>query len=175
MEESLISVPKELWFVNIGEPPQRPKPGSGWVRRRNWDANKEYGFISAGQHPKYSNQLTKIQVDDVVAAYITGKGYVGIGIVSRWATPIKNYQNLRNAPYILNSLFENSDNLNSEFAIGVNWQVTKERGEACWKSKSGLFSTRLIVCSLLEQATTINFLQDCFAIKFKIFNRHYGQ
>jgi hypothetical protein len=104
----------------------------------------------------------------VVAAYVTGKGYVGIGTVTHYAQPIINFQHLRGKEYVLDSLFANANNLNSEFAISVKWESIKNKDEACWKRNAGLFSTRLIVCSLKNQGDTIKFLRECFSVNLKL-------
>ncbi len=52
-----------LYFVNVGE-----------GQHRCWEDCKQYGFLSAGQDPKYSKPLKKTEVGDYVVAYLKGKG-----------------------------------------------------------------------------------------------------
>jgi len=67
--------------VNVGE-----------GRHRSWEDSKQYGFLSAGQRRKYSEQLEGIQPGDVVVAYLNKRGYVGIGIVEQSPIRIKDFR-----------------------------------------------------------------------------------
>ena len=71
----LINILEDIRFMNVGEAP--PNPGPEWTYSRQWNACIEYGFMSAGQGLVYSQPLLNIKVKDVIAAYITGCGYVG--------------------------------------------------------------------------------------------------
>src|SRR5690606_10673122 len=59
-----------LYYINVGE-----------GNHRNWDDCKNYGYLSAGQHKKYSDPIRTLMPGDIVAAYLKGYGYVGIGKV----------------------------------------------------------------------------------------------
>ena len=74
-----ISLQKALRFVNVGEDPPAPPLGADWVGRRQWPACVEYGFISAGQGLRYNQPLLHLDIGDALAAFITGRGYVGVG------------------------------------------------------------------------------------------------
>jgi hypothetical protein len=49
------------WFVNVGKGPHR-----------NWADNVRYGYIGAGQGPKYSQPLKKLKQGDTILAYMKG-------------------------------------------------------------------------------------------------------
>ena len=72
-----------LYYVNVGE-----------GDHRCWEDCKEYGFLSAGQHPKWSDPLKTLEIGDVVVAYLKNYGYVGVGRVSEKAVtrPKKSLQ-----------------------------------------------------------------------------------
>lgn len=67
-------------FFNIGE-----KPDS----RYRWVDCREYGFICAGGGELYKNWMEKFQADDIIYAYVSGKGYVGVGTITRVACPFR--------------------------------------------------------------------------------------
>jgi hypothetical protein len=68
------------WFVNVGE-----------GEYRNWDDNRQYGFISAGQGEWYSSALERLSIGDEIFAYMKGRGYVGRGTVTEEAMMIKDF------------------------------------------------------------------------------------
>ncbi len=179
---------KAIRFVNIGEDPPRPKPN--WVSRRQWKACVEYDFISAGQGLIYNQPLLNLEVDDIIAAFITGRGYVGIGIVTEEAVPIKDFyfdgikmeqlnidrkyiegtlinnETVEGLPYLRNTIFCNANNSNSEYAVRINWQKTRDKKDAFWKTKFGLFANPSIQSNLKDQPITIKYLEECFDTKF---------
>ena len=64
-----------IYYYNIGE-------GS----HRNWDDYVQFGFISAGGAPRWRDAMLGFNPGDMFAAYLKGKGFVGIGkIASRAA------------------------------------------------------------------------------------------
>jgi hypothetical protein len=68
------------WFVNVGEGPHR-----------NWSDNVKYGYIGAGQGPKYSEPLKKLKEGDSIFAYMSGHGYVGYGVVLESTRMLKDF------------------------------------------------------------------------------------
>jgi len=172
--ENVIACPRLPRFVNVGEDPPHPLPGTNWIGRRQWQACLEYGFLSAGQGQFYSNPLKKLLVGDMVAAYITGYGYVGLGKVLATAIPIRNFLfnggSLKSMPYIRDSLFDNSQigNPKSEYIVAIKWEKHVNKDNAKWETNAGLFASRLVQCSMENQADTIDFLEKEFEIKFSI-------
>lgn len=192
-EFEIIKVGRLPRFVNIGENPKRITKNSGWIGHRQWRGCIRYGFISAGQGLRYSQPLEELKVNDYIAAYITGEGYVGIGKVTKESTSIKNFyfdnftlkdfkieqdiiddksittQQVEGLPDIRKTLFRNSSNpQKSEYAVKVEWIKVEERKNAFWRKNFGLFASRLTQCSLDGQPKTNKFLEDCFKIKFQI-------
>jgi len=67
-------------FFNVGE-----KAGSGY----RWEDYRKYGFICAGGGQLYRNWMEQIQIGDIIYAYVSGRGYVGIGTVMQKAVPFR--------------------------------------------------------------------------------------
>lgn len=175
-----------LKFVNIGDNPLPNPDPHRWVGRRQWDACIEYNFISAGQHPKYSSQLFRLNENDVFAAYSTGRGYLGIGKVVNTPVEIKKFSfnglffhdfnidprivsgqlvtndNVSEDHSIRKTLFGNATNKNCEFAVEVEWLRKVYYNDAKWRK--GLFAKQHIVCKLDKQIETIKFLSKEFEI-----------
>jgi hypothetical protein len=123
-----------FWFVNIGEGPYR-----------NWDDNIKYGYIGAGQGPKYSGPLKKLKEGDRVFGYMRGFGYVGFGIVREPAKVVKDFtikgsgEMLLDMPLRAPNVAENRDDPKlSEWAVGVDWKKTFDRNNA--RSFKGIFA-----------------------------------
>lgn len=142
------------WFVNVGEGPHR-----------NWDDNREYGFLSAGGGEQYSGPLRKLSVGDNIYAYMKGLGYVGFGEVTKAAVPISDFTvdgkplldlTLR-APMV--NEHGNSPTM-GEWVVGVNWLKAYPREQA--QTFKGVFANQNIVCKLRDQRT-LEFLRSAFA------------
>lgn len=145
------------WFVNVGEGPHR-----------NWDDNRKYGYIGAGQGEQYSRPLTKPKVGDRLFAYMKGRGYVGYGEVVGEAVPIADFvveeegKALLDLPLQAPNADENRDLPDMcEWAVAVNWIKTFPREEA--KTFSGAFANQNIVCKL-RNAETLRFLHAEFGV-----------
>jgi len=144
-----------FWFVNVGE-----------GDHRNWDDNRKYGYIGAGQGEKYSRPLTHLKIGDKIFAYMKGLGYVGYGEVTKEATPVEDFtvdsigKPLLELPLQAPRVGENKNSPElSEWAVGVKWLKTYPRQEA--KTFKGVFANQNIVCKLRD-AKTLDFLQNDF-------------
>jgi hypothetical protein len=142
------------WFANVGE-----------GEHRNWDDNRKYGYISAGQGEKYSKPLSKLALGDKLFAYMRGIGYVGLGEVVSPAVPIAEFcppnedQPLLKLPLLAPKASENADDpVNAEWAVGVRWLRVFDRGDA--RRFPGMFANQNIVCKLTDQATLTFVLQE---------------
>ena len=148
-----------LYYVNVGE---------GY--HRNWDDCRKYGFLSAGQHKKYSDPIRTLMKGDIVAGYFKGFGYVGIGRVKEQAVRVNDFKIdgklLNTLDLKTPKIYNNCDNKNSEFPIKIEWIKNVDRKNAKWKSKDGLFSSQLIKASLQGEPKTIEFLEKEFDINF---------
>ena len=185
-----INLKKVLRFVNVGEDPPIIPVGADWVGRRQWSACVKYGFISAGQGLAYNQPLLHLDIGDVVAAFITGSGYVGVGIVTAKAKKIKDFkfgclsydqlnidplylsgvlfddETVNALPPLRKTLFKNADNENCEYVVSIEWQDTVTRENAHWIPNFGLFASPAIQCDLQHQVITKQFLQDRFDVNF---------
>jgi len=144
------------WFVNIGEGPNR-----------NWEDNRKFNYISAGQGEKYSRPLQKLKLGDKIFAYFKGEGYVGFGEVIQEFTPIREFK-YKEKPLLEYDLKaekpqENSEDMSlSEYCVGVKWYKTCDKNNAHYFK--GIFANQNIVCKLRDQ-TTIKFLEERFDVK----------
>jgi len=149
-----------LYYVNVGE-----------GDNRCWEDCKKHGYISAGQHPKYSAPIRTLEEGDIIAAYLKGNGYVGVGRVIEKAVRVINFKIKGKvlSEYDLKrpNIYINSDNENSEFLVKIDWIKSVDENDAKWKSKNGLFSSQLVRASLEKQQKTIKFLEEQFEIEFK--------
>ena len=145
------------WFVNVGEGPHR-----------NWEDNVKYGYIGAGQGPKYSEPLKKLKEGDEIFAYMKGLGYVGYGVIISQAQMAKdlviddNGNNLLQVPLKAPNVADNKDDPQfSEWAVKVNWRRTFQREHP--KYFKGIFANQNIVCKLRHQET-VEFLKKEFEL-----------
>ena len=145
------------WFVNVGEGPHR-----------NWDDNRQYNYIGAGQGEKYSRPLKHLKAGDRFFAYMKGTGYVGFGEVTREAVPIGGFVVESDGKPLLEHRLtapQASDNQDApeecEWAVGVKWLKAFSREQA--KSFKGVFANQNIVCKLRD-TETLDFLQKEFGV-----------
>lgn len=76
--EEKVEPPKDnKWHVNIGEE-KGIKPANQY---RCWNDMKKFNFWSAGGGKRYADGVKKLKKDDIIYAYISGKGYVARGKV----------------------------------------------------------------------------------------------
>ena len=150
-----------IYYYNVGEGPHR-----------NWDDYREFGFISAGQGVRWRNAMLGFAPGDVAAAYLKGRGYVGIGVIIDRARPIRDVmidgKSLLTLPLKCKRM---SDNAKSEelceHVCLVDWKREVERTAAKWMAKSGLYSTTHVRASLDGQPKTIEFLEREFNISLR--------
>lgn len=152
----------DIYYVNVGE-------GS----HRDWDDCKKYGFLSAGgKNPLWKSQIQKLIKGDVVAAYLAKHGYVGIGIVTEQAVPMRDFH-VDGRPLCQHDLAQPGmceridDNELTEYLARIAWIKTVDKSEAFFSPKSGLFTTQLIRASLSRQPKTISYLENAFALDIK--------
>ena len=145
------------WFVNVGEGPHR-----------NWDDNRRYGFIGAGQGAKYSKPLKRLTPESKLFAYMRGLGYVGFGEVESDAVPIREFTPNGHGRPLLELDLEApnpSDNLDDvelcEWVVPVRWIKTFSRDQA--RTFKGVFANQNIVCKL-SHVPTVEFLEREFGI-----------
>ncbi|PEF41583.1 hypothetical protein CON84_00430 [Bacillus sp. AFS094228] len=145
-----------IYYVNVGD-----------GIHRSWEDCKTYGFISAGQHPRYSDHMKKLQVGDKVLAYLKGRGYVGYGIVTSEAVMVKDFEwtsgkkllsEPLKQPNIANNL---NDSNNADWTVGIKWIESLDANQAL--TQPGIFANQNIVCKLRDKAT-LEFLGSKFKL-----------
>lgn len=153
-----------FYFVNVGEDDDDKST------TRNWEDNRNYNFISAGQGEKWSRQIKSLKKGDLIAAYFSKRGYVGIGIVENEAIMIKDFKFQGKylesfKPKLTNpNVFLNCDNPNkSEWAVAVKWIKSVPKEKAKWQR--GLFTYQSVKSSLANQKRTVDFLEREFNFK----------
>ena len=146
------------WFVNVGEGPHR-----------NWDDNRKYSFLGAGQGPKYSKPLKKLAPGATVFAYMKGRGYVGFGEVTSEAMPITDYVPPGHSTPLLELELqaphadENADDHEMcDWVLPVRWIKTFTREEA--RTFTGVFANQNVVCKLRHSAT-LDFVKREFGVQ----------
>ena len=105
----------------------------------------------------------------IVAAYLKGKGFVGIGKLTSRAKPIKdvvtNSGLLLSLDLVCKNMADNITSLdNCEYVATVKWIKAVDRENAKWESKKELYTTTHIRASLDGQPKTIEFLEKEFDI-----------
>lgn len=152
----------DIYYVNVGE-------GS----HRDWIDCNRYGFLSAGgENPRWKKQLLRLLKGDVVAAYLADHGYVGIGIVTEQAVPMKEFI-VDGVPLSQHSLaqpgmLERMDDIElTDYVVRIKWVKTVDKEQAFFKPKSGLLTTQQIRATLSRNPTTISFLEESFNIRIE--------
>ncbi|RLW65995.1 MAG: hypothetical protein B6D73_04245 [gamma proteobacterium symbiont of Stewartia floridana] len=147
-----------LYYYNIGE-----------GEHRNWDDYRKYGFISAGQAPRFRDAMLSFEIGDVIAAYLPQHGFLGIGKITQEAKPIQqvivNNNYLLDLPLVCGGMAINSESdEKSEYVALVKWIKTLDRKEAKFKRKSGLYTPQKVKASLDNQPVTVKYIQNEFEV-----------
>jgi hypothetical protein len=150
-----------IYYYNVGEGPHRI-----------WEDYVQFGFISAGQGPRWRDAMLGFNEGDVVAAYLKGRGFVGMGQLTSRARPIRDVV-IGSKPLLSHNLRckNMSDNAesddNCEYVATVSWLKTVDRIDAKWRSNSGIYTTTHVRASLDGQPATIAFLDESFDLKVR--------
>ena len=149
-----------VYYFNVGQGPHR-----------QWADSKKYGFISAGQGLQWGNAISGFREGDIVAAYLKGSGFVGVGRIEERARPIRDVK-VKNRPLIEHDLVckRMADNIESnekcEYVALVEWIKSVDADGAKWKSKSNIYTTTHVRASLDGQPETKKFLETEFGVNF---------
>jgi len=175
MTEGLtIPVERDLWFFNIGT--IVPSKNT----RRQWNACREYGFVSAGQTSRDVQYACRLKRDDIICAYESGTGYIAIGQVQEKAIPILQFRlddgrTLHNLPYINmgdkfdKGLFENANDINKcEYVAKVKWFDTSYLPLWIPKGSYGYYAPRNTTADLKHKDDTIKVIEQHFKVKFAL-------
>jgi uncharacterized protein len=149
-----------VYFVNVGH-----------FAHREWDDSRKYGFLAAGYGRVFSSQLERLEVGSIAAAFMSGQGYVGIARVLAKPVPARDFRyrgrplsrKMLTGPELLHDLHDDDE---CEYLVAVKWikQVPEEK--ARFRRKAGLFAIPSVVCSLSNQAKTLEFLEQQFKVSF---------
>jgi hypothetical protein len=150
-----------VYFANVG----------GDYPHRKWDDCCRLGFLAAGYGKRFSSQLSRLEVGDIIAAYLKRKGYIGIGRVTAKSVPVRDFRynghRLQRHGLKGPDLFHDADDAERcEHLVGVKWIKTVPSEEARFRKRAGLFTTQLIIASLSRQPKTLRFLQEEFKVDF---------
>jgi len=134
---------------------------------RSWKDCRRYGFLAAGNGRKWSEQLDRLNPGDVLAAYLKGAGYVGVGIVTRRAVRVKQfrYGGKPLDPRHLEQprLFANAEDPEiAQYLVAIDWKKTFTRKDAKFRSNAGLYTPQRVIASLGDQPKTRKFIEENF-------------
>ena len=150
-----------IYYYNVGE-----------CQYRVWEDYVEFGFISAGQGTRWKDAMLTFHEGDVVAAYLKGHGFVGVGQLTSAAGPIRDVtiqgKSLLRHQLRCSGMASNEDSLElCEYVAAVRWIKTVDRRDAKWMAKSGLYTTTHVRASLDRQPDTLKFLEDSFQVSLR--------
>jgi hypothetical protein len=149
-----------IHFFNVGEIEGE---------NRSWDDCYDYGFLSTGYGSQYKKQARQLNEGDVVLAYLSQHGYVGVGRVIKEAVPARDFRirnkRLKEMSLHASDMCHDSDDLDMcEYVTKVKWVVKKKREDALI-SKPGLFIPPSIRVKMTDQAI-LRYIEDKWDIKF---------
>ena len=91
-----------IYYYNVGE-----------GTHRNWDDYVKLGFVSGGQGRRWRDAMLGFRIGDVIAAYLKGSGFVGIGIITAEAKPVRECRiagrSLHEADLVCRGLLDNCE------------------------------------------------------------------
>ncbi len=148
-----------VYYYNVGE-----------GLHRNWADMKGFGFISAGGGKRWRDAIRGFQEGDVAAAYLKGKGFVGIGKVLKRARPVREVMVSTGSilscgltSHDMNHDLE--DDEKCEWVALVEWLCSVDASHAKRAAKKdGIYTTTHVRASLAGQPATIEFLANVFEI-----------
>lgn len=152
---------KGLYYFNVGEGPTRC-----------WEDYRTHGFIAAGQGARWRDSICGFQPGDVVAAYLKGRGFVGIGEITQPAKPVREVT-INGRPLLKLDLRQPGLDVNAdsdelcEYVALVRWHRHLDSSSAKWEARSGLYSTTHVRASLERQTATISYLEREFGIDLR--------
>jgi hypothetical protein len=124
--------PTGYWFMNTGD---------GSNEGRSWEDCKKYGFMLAGGGEKWIRDAQKLKVGDKLFAYLSGHGYVGFGVVTAEAVPMKDFVPAGQSKPILElplTARVQRDRMNdpgrADWCAAVRWIRAVDRDKAVLKS-----------------------------------------
>ena len=121
-----------IFFLNVQE------RGS-----QSWENIRRCGFISTAGCPRTLDAISEFVPGDTIAAYLPGRGYVGVGVVLNGAR---------------------LDAQRDDYTVSVRWLRAVDRSEAKWTPRSGLYACPQVKAPISGQVTTLRYLRDVFGM-----------
>lgn len=150
-----------VYCINIGE-----------GEHRSWEDSLKYGFVSAGQDwEKWGSRICSLRPNDILCAYLSGYGYVGIGRGVALACPANEFR-FRGKPLsevALKSpkmLEVRGDIRDGEYAMKVDWISIRKKEDRIGGDKTA-WRSRSMLGSLEGQPKTLALLEEKFSVSFK--------
>jgi hypothetical protein len=142
------------WYVNVGG--------------RSWRDMRRHGFWQAGGGTRYRDAVLRLREGDDVYAYVSGRGYVGYGVVGAGrASRLNEFVGAdlrgladRDVEEPTRAAIERSRELSddlAEYATAIDWRATRDENDGV--RMRGMFTTPLTACRLTHQAT-IDFVRS---------------
>jgi len=121
-----------IFFLNVQE------RGS-----QSWENIRRCGLISTAGCPRTLDAISEFVAGDTIAAYLPGRGYVGVGVVLKGAR---------------------LDAKRADYTVPVRWLRAVDRSEAKWTPRSGLYASPQIKAPISGQSTTLRYLRNAFGM-----------
>jgi len=162
--------PHRSHFFNVGQ----YSDNEDCSEYRTWDDCYKFGFLSTGFSSEKKEQAQQLHKGDVVVAYISGCGYVGIGKVTAPAVPACKFRigkkSLKQIRHKLKAqkMCHNSNNPNKcEYVIKVKWRHRVKIDQALKADrKKGHYIALQIRASLESQAKTQRYVEKKWKVNF---------
>ena len=141
-----------------------------------WEVASKYRLLNAGGGSRYWKPLRTLKSGDRVFAHVSGRGYVGIGLVTETMLPARQVtvkingqlQPLLDQPELDSKVWEKAgseDPEETEMCVHVKWIVQRPLDQAFWEK--GLFANQTIVCELSHERT-IKTVESALGLKSSI-------
>ncbi len=152
---------KGFYYYNVGD-----------GTHRKWEDYVKFGFISGGQEKPYRDYMLSFEEGDAFAAYLKGKGFVGVGKILKSAERVKDVviegRRLLELPLHCRMMGDNCDDPErSEYVCRVEWLKWVPREQAKWRPKSKLYTTTHVRASLDGQPETIKYIEQEFKVSIR--------
>lgn len=123
---------------------------------RNWEDMRQHGYWTCGGGARYRDQALTLRIGDEICAYVSGRGYVGLGVVRAPAVELQLHP-MNGAP--LHADTERNIRTNPgklaeerEFAVAVHWTKSLTEGSPGWRGEK-MFASPMTLCRLRDPGT----------------------
>jgi len=209
-EKIAIPLKSRLLFVNVGEPNRIHRRDHenrvSFHTHRKWENSLKYGFVSGGQidvnygddRPalrwRWINSINSVQNGDIICAYVTEVGFVGIGTCTAMPTIItelilpdgkflSTYANELHQTFLFKTQSEvnqmgfarhipNTYGCEQEYGFPVKWirSLTRNEVQQTNQNKLGTLGITQHVVSNMQTVVRekmVNFVEEIFNVEFK--------